>query len=540
MTLRFPEQLSSEWKFHNKTNPFGCGFRWSDVSILYTHQTDIGDFDMKRFAMAAVLLNATALTPVAAQELQTDCADLLALAEQAGEDLREEFRDAIDVARENDNAQCAVYVEEVAQAGGMVAEGTDTAAREATGEEEVTREFSETETVTREVEITSEAVVEGDVLVRVPQPDVAVEQGGPEVAVQDPPANVTIDQEAAQITVRQAQPTIRVDVPSPTITIEQQAPEIIITMPRPGVSIEDAEPQIDVVMAEPSVRVTQGDPELEVDVEARFLEDGEEVDASDELVTSRTERVDASGNTTEENVVTEYQLTQAEPTVRMIESERESEVSFNAAEPQVTFEAAEPNVEFNYEQEPTIQFTQVGDVSVTIREAGEGEDGTAQQQAAAPGQQPEEEQAAATEEQPEAERMAAAAEQPVSTSDTEQSTQMLSAAEGAEQPAGEGMEIAVGELQGLDVVNAQGVELGQLGRVVTNNGMVYGVVEHGGFLGFGEHEVALPLERMGLRGDQIVMNGLSEEELEALPEYDATSEEMMDPDRMVEVTRFEG
>jgi hypothetical protein len=61
------------------------------------------------------------------------------------------------------------------------------------------------------------------------------------------------------------------------------------------------------------------------------------------------------------------------------------------------------------------------------------------------------------------------------------------------------------------------------------------VVEYGGFLGFGRNEVALPAERVALRGDEVVLLGLSKQGLDAMPDYDAGREENLPQDATLDV-----
>ena len=47
----------------------------------------------------------------------------------------------------------------------------------------------------------------------------------------------------------------------------------------------------------------------------------------------------------------------------------------------------------------------------------------------------------------------------------------------------------------------------------------YVVVAHGGFLGIGEDRVAFPLERFWMRGDRLVIRGVTENDIEAMDDY---------------------
>lgn len=84
--------------------------------------------------------------------------------------------------------------------------------------------------------------------------------------------------------------------------------------------------------------------------------------------------------------------------------------------------------------------------------------------------------------------------------------------------------VTVADMMHRTVVSTEGEALGDITRVVENGGKSYFVVEHGGFLGIGDEEIAIPVERTALMGEAVVVSGMTEEELDALPEYDADAE----------------
>ncbi len=503
---------------------------------------------MKHFGLATLLLAGTAITPASAQNLNENCSELYNMFEQAGNDLSDDFEDAGDVALLNDDAQCVVYIERVAVAGSLTASESDS-------DVETAREsFSDSETITQEVEITTQAIVEGDVLVRVPQPNVAVDQSGADISVNDTPTSVTVDQQAADILVRQAAPRISVAMPTPTITIEQEAPEIIVTMPRPGVNINDAEPTVEVIMAEPTIRVTQQEPQLDVNVQARFAEEGEEIDPDADYIQSRTEMIDSEGNTVDTDVVENFELTQAESTVRLTQDETDSEqVTYNTAEPVVRFESADPVVEFQMDGEPTIDYQQLGEARVTFREFNDGEEADdaslsddldMEDTDAASMSDLDEDMSAMDSEAETGLVTEGEAEVDMDSTDAnaldEESSRLLGRTD-ASQPANSDMfEVVVDDLYGMSVENLEGEDLGEFSRVVANNGRMYAIIEHGGFLGLGESEVALPLDRMMLGDDRLILQGLTEDELEALPEYDSNLDLEVETGTRVQIMQNRG
>jgi sporulation protein YlmC with PRC-barrel domain len=64
--------------------------------------------------------------------------------------------------------------------------------------------------------------------------------------------------------------------------------------------------------------------------------------------------------------------------------------------------------------------------------------------------------------------------------------------------------IEVSELEGMDVINEQGEQLGNVNRVVhdmTDDRQIYVIIGHGGFLGLGEKEIAVAPENLQLTDD---------------------------------------
>ncbi|MCD1625414.1 MAG: PRC-barrel domain-containing protein [Paracoccaceae bacterium] len=92
-------------------------------------------------------------------------------------------------------------------------------------------------------------------------------------------------------------------------------------------------------------------------------------------------------------------------------------------------------------------------------------------------------------------------------------------------------EMTVGDLNGTDVMDANGDSIGNITDVVqgTNDGEA--VVGIGGFLGIGQYDVALPLSDLSYNAaDQVISVSLTREELEAMPEYDGTDREPLPAD----------
>jgi sporulation protein YlmC with PRC-barrel domain len=77
----------------------------------------------------------------------------------------------------------------------------------------------------------------------------------------------------------------------------------------------------------------------------------------------------------------------------------------------------------------------------------------------------------------------------------------------------------VEELIGTEVVNDAGETIGEVDNFGLSGDQLVAIAGIGGFLGIGEHSVALPMERLTFDGERLVISGVTREELEALPEY---------------------
>lgn len=78
---------------------------------------------------------------------------------------------------------------------------------------------------------------------------------------------------------------------------------------------------------------------------------------------------------------------------------------------------------------------------------------------------------------------------------------------------------------GSDVVNASGVTIGKIDDIIAEPGdsAPVAILSVGGFLGIGEHLVAVPLKDLRISKDKITLPGATVEELKALPQFKYTT-----------------
>jgi sporulation protein YlmC with PRC-barrel domain len=90
--------------------------------------------------------------------------------------------------------------------------------------------------------------------------------------------------------------------------------------------------------------------------------------------------------------------------------------------------------------------------------------------------------------------------------------------------------ITASHLIGADVRNMKNEDLGEVDDVVItsgNNKASYVLVSHGGFLGIGDEQIAVPLSAIKVtpEGETVVVLDMSEEQFEDAPSFDRDSNE---------------
>lgn len=87
----------------------------------------------------------------------------------------------------------------------------------------------------------------------------------------------------------------------------------------------------------------------------------------------------------------------------------------------------------------------------------------------------------------------------------------------------------VGEVIGMDVVDAAGETIGSVEQIVEQADGKAAVIGVGGFLGLGEHDVAIPASDLTLASDgQLKLDGYTEEYLRQRPAFNSTDAVSLD------------
>lgn len=280
-------------------------------------------------------------------------------------------------------------------------------------------------------------------------------------------ADIIVERTAPRLRIEQPTPQVLVDPAEPEVTVRQQNPQIIvrqapptvtINQPQPEIIVRMPEPQVDVATGQPEVMVRQGEPQVQIEQP-------------------------------QQQAAVAVQQSQAE--VQIQDDQQQAAVAISRARPEVTFErTGEPQVEFMQEQgQPTVRYER-------MQTAQQGQQMQAQQ---------EQQQAQAGDGMDRARQMLVEEGEVEATGALNARTR----------------NVAITELEGQTVYNYRGQELGDVERVVaTPNDEFLVVIGAGGFLGMAEEEVALPLQRLSLRGDQLLVRGVTESDIEGMQDYE--------------------
>ncbi|MBW3096676.1 PRC-barrel domain-containing protein [Pseudohoeflea coraliihabitans] len=430
--------------------------------------------------------------------------------------------EAVVAALNEDRAQeCSTLQEQIADAGNADMRAEDS--------EEVRAEDSEK--LSEEVDVSETVTVEGEAEVTVPEPNVDVQVPAPNVRVTKQQPQVDITQEGLEVELEQQQPNVSVEIPEIIVRVDIPAPRVYVLRSEPQVQVSDPDPQIEVTQGEPQITVTQGDPQLNVDIDLDEQADGAEGTQQNAMADDGTQRVE--GDT---------QLVQSEPQVEIVGTDNQPSYSYESGEPRISYQRVEPKVSVMMSEKPSIEIQQSGEAEIILETAEEREQ--RRQQMQQQGQEQPQQDASATgqlapDEGTEAEQPAdQAADQAASdmNSTEEPAEEMASDTASSDQPqATSAQTMTVDQLMDMTVVTAGGEDLGEPEGFIKINGETHLVVGSGGFLGIGEKEVPVPMTNVNLRGDQLVITTLTEDQIEAADDFDYDDDLELPDEEQIEV-----
>lgn len=92
--------------------------------------------------------------------------------------------------------------------------------------------------------------------------------------------------------------------------------------------------------------------------------------------------------------------------------------------------------------------------------------------------------------------------------------------------------LTVDALEDMDLVGADGKEIGDIEGVVENNAAKkqFVVVERGGFFGFGAKAITLPLDNIAVQGEKVTLRNMDVAQLDGLAEFENENNAFRDLD----------
>lgn len=95
--------------------------------------------------------------------------------------------------------------------------------------------------------------------------------------------------------------------------------------------------------------------------------------------------------------------------------------------------------------------------------------------------------------------------------------------------------LTVADLVGLNVIGANGEDVGEIDAIIKEGSEFAAVVGVGGFLGLGEHDVAVPLSEFAISPEQVLLSSWDERKLKAQPEMEASQYTELDDTMIVDI-----
>jgi len=279
----------------------------------------------------------------------------------------------------------------------------------------------------------------------------------------------------------------------------KQEERVVIQQPAPKVQVEQASPQVKVAQPQPQVTVKQGAPDIMVRQPAPTVT----IDIPQPEITVRMPKPDVNVAIAQPQV----EVNQPKPRVEVVQS----------AQPEVQVEPTQPKA--------TVQQSATTQPNVTTQEA------QAQPQVHYERAEPK-----VVINQPQGQPQIHVEQLEESARTGEKASQQANVPTTGGIPAGKeqvGKSIVVSQLLKLKVKNATGEELGTVERVVSNtaDSKRYVIIGHGGFLGLGEKQVAVPIEDVSVKDGEVVLRrNITDDQIRAMPSWDRKNQNYRDVD----------
>jgi sporulation protein YlmC with PRC-barrel domain len=274
------------------------------------------------------------------------------------------------------------------------------------------------------------------------------------------------------IVVQQPTQSLRVEQAPPQVTVQQQQPQVTVRQPQPDITVRQPAPTVTVDIPQPEIIIRMPKPEVNVAM-----------------------------------LQPQVQVNQPPPRVQVTQPPQQPEVQVQPAEAQVKVQqqaGTAPNVQIQESNtQPTVHFER-GEPKVVVNQAQGQPHIRVEQEDAKP---------------------------QTAESDRERTTATTGAAPSPRSPTASVRPIQASRVKNMVVYNEKGARLGEVERIVqAQDGKQQLIVGVGGFLGLGERRVAIPSGDVAMRGDRLILENLTEEQLKRMPPVDRNSRELRDID----------
>ncbi|MFP4313834.1 MAG: PRC-barrel domain-containing protein [Alphaproteobacteria bacterium] len=301
-----------------------------------------------------------------------------------------------------------------------------------------------------------------------PQPQVDVAQPEPEVIVNEAKPEITVKQPAPDVLVEQDEPEVTVRIPDPNVNIDQEDVQVSVRQPEPEVSVEQSQPNVRIVQPQPEITTEKGEAQIDID-------QGEaQVNVADADDTGPRVNVDKANQA-------EVEINKARPQVD-VQRVGDADIRYESAEPSVNIESESGNEMEMADSSATQDYDRKGTDTGSdnqMQNSDNNQQGNTYQQAESDWEQDDSDMQNTD----------------MSQSDMDQSDMSQNQID----------IVTADEIIGLELVNQNGAEIGEVEDIVYGSDQTYYVVvAQDTFLGLSEELKIIPLNQVQHNDNQLV------------------------------------
>lgn len=289
------------------------------------------------------------------------------------------------------------------------------------------------------------------------------------------------------------------DATGAQVNVHQPAAKVQVRQPNANVSVKQAQPQVTVNQGQPTVVVHQPAPTVTVNI-------------PQPIITIRMPEPDVNVAQAKPQV----SVSQPQPQVSVVQPQDGDQANVTTsgetqqADVNVNQSNQAPNIQYSSDKAKVVVKQSSGQPKVNLVHAGDADD--------------------------------------VPDTGTNQTTQQRSDAGSQQQQAmatqgtnAGGKPVAVSKLLHMNLYNVNGNNLGDIEHVIANaQGGNSVVIGHGGFLGMGEKQIAVPLDDVWMKGGRLVTRNVTDDQIKGMPEYNKGQQTDLDGGKTVVISQSEG